>query len=345
MSRRPRQLLYASIVALIGVAAVPATAMAISVAPPVVSMTFSSSTAAVGDTITLTFTVTNADPVVNLTGIAFVDTLPGGLQTAYPSGLTGSCGGGSIVVGSNSVSLSGAALASGASCTFSVDVLGGPGTYVNTTGNVTSNESNAGNTATASITIGYRPNIAISFSPSQVLPGGISTLTFTLYNPEFASDIDGVSFTDTLPAGLSVADSTTDACDLDPGHMGTLTASGNTISLAGGYLPASWICTFSFTVTSTVAGTFTNSTSELTSANGIPGLAATAVLNVGVPATDPPATDPPATDPPATLPPTSTAPGTPGRSDPSGAVLGLLALVAGLAAAGAARIRHSTRGN
>jgi photosystem II stability/assembly factor-like uncharacterized protein len=89
----------------------------------------------------LSFTITNPNPV-SLAGIAFTDTLPSGLLVSAPdNGLMGSCGAGTItaVPGSNSISLSGATLAGGSSCTFSVLVNGAAiGVQNNVTSPITS---------------------------------------------------------------------------------------------------------------------------------------------------------------------------------------------------------------
>jgi uncharacterized repeat protein (TIGR01451 family) len=110
-----------------------------------------------GDSTTLSFTITNpAGNPIPLTGLAFTDTLPSGLIVSSPNGLTGSCGGGTItaIAGSNSISLSGATLAAGASCNFSVNVTGTEiGVQTNTTSTVTSNEAPPGAPAMASISV------------------------------------------------------------------------------------------------------------------------------------------------------------------------------------------------
>src|SRR6185312_12346075 len=73
----------------------------------------------------LTFTITNPNESDALTGIAFADTYPTGLLNANPLSppVANTCGGSVVAsAGGNSISLSGAALAGGASCTVSVPV-------------------------------------------------------------------------------------------------------------------------------------------------------------------------------------------------------------------------------
>ena len=75
-----------------------------------------------GGTTSLTFTVLNPNAQGNLTSVAFTDNLPIGLILASP--VNGSCGGGTFTVSLSSISLTGATLGAGASCTFSVNVQG-----------------------------------------------------------------------------------------------------------------------------------------------------------------------------------------------------------------------------
>jgi hypothetical protein len=124
--------------------------------PPTIAKAFGASTIDANTTTTLSFTLSNPN-LSPLTGVGFTDTLPEGVVVATPNGLTGSCGGGTITAtaGSNSISLSGATLAGGASCNFALNVTAtSSGTKVNTTTAVTSIEAGPGNTATATLLIG-----------------------------------------------------------------------------------------------------------------------------------------------------------------------------------------------
>jgi hypothetical protein len=111
---------------------------------------------ALGKSTSLEFVLTNNDATASLSGLAFTDTLPAGLVVATPNNLTGTCGGGTITAtaGSASISLTGAALAAGASCLFFVDVTGvALGSQLNTTSTVASNEAAAGAAASTSIDV------------------------------------------------------------------------------------------------------------------------------------------------------------------------------------------------
>ena len=124
--------------------------------PPAISKAFGVASVALNGNTSLTFNLSNPNAAISLSGIGFTDTLPSGQVVGTPNSLTGSCGGGAITAaaGSNSVSLSGATLAAGASCTFAVNVTGTTsGTQNNTTSAVTSNEAGSGGTASASLIV------------------------------------------------------------------------------------------------------------------------------------------------------------------------------------------------
>ena len=138
------------------------------VAVPTLAKAFGAASIVVGASTSLTFTVTNPNASA-LTGVAFTDTLPAGLVVATPNGLSGACGGGTITAtaGSSVVDLAAATLAGGAFCTFSVNVTGTAlGPQVNTTGNVTSTESGAGGTATASVDVLALPPAPVANIPT-----------------------------------------------------------------------------------------------------------------------------------------------------------------------------------
>jgi uncharacterized repeat protein (TIGR01451 family) len=130
-------------------------------AAPTISKAFGAPAIDIGGTTTLTFSIANPAANPALANISFTDTLPAGLAVATPSGLPNGTCGGSISAAAGTITVSGVTLASGASCTFLVNVSGaGAGTQVNTTSTITA--VGAGTTVTgltASATIVVRPII------------------------------------------------------------------------------------------------------------------------------------------------------------------------------------------
>ncbi|MBM0278080.1 DUF7933 domain-containing protein, partial [Micromonospora tarensis] len=215
-----------------------------------------------------------------------------GLVVATPNGLTGSCGGGTIAAtaGGGSISLAGATLPAGGSCTFSVNVTGTTsGTKVNTSSPVDSNESGPGTPAAASITVrvAAAPTIAKAFRDATIPLDGTTALQFTLTNPNTDTTLTGVSFVDNLPAGLVVATPNAAETDCASGAIAA-TAGSSSISLFGATLPANASCTVSVNVTGTTTGTKVNTTATVTSVQSGPGTSASASVTVGAAVVAPP---------------------------------------------------------
>ncbi len=181
----------------------------LSVVPPSIAKSFAPDPIAVGGVSTLTFTIMNSNPGAPLTGVAFTDTFPAGLQVAAtPNATATGCGSPTFApaAGNTSVSFSGGTIAASSTCTVTVDVTATTGgDKINTTGNVTSTNGGTGNTGTDTLTVIAAPSIAKAFSPNPISVGGVSTLTFTITNPNAGTALTGVAFTDTFPAGLQVA--------------------------------------------------------------------------------------------------------------------------------------------
>src|ERR1700722_7978033 len=254
------------------------------VAPPVLIKSFGAASVPLNGSTALSFTVNNATPAASVSGIAFSDTLPSGLVVSTPNGITGACGGGTITAtqATNVISLSGATIASSASCTFSINVTGiSAGTQNNTTGNITSSEGGTGGTASASLKVIAPPAIGKAFNPTGIAVNATSSLTFTLTNPAAnTSALTGVAFSDTLPTGIILANASATVCG------GTLTTTAPTgIVLSGANIAINSQCQFAVTVTGAVSGSYTNTTGNVSSANGGTGNTASANLSVATPPT------------------------------------------------------------
>src|SRR6185503_3817836 len=219
-----------------------------------------------------------------LTGVAFTDTFPAGLQVAAtPSATATGCGSPTFApaAGNTSLSFSGGTIAASGTCTVTVAVTATTaGSKVNTTGSVTSTNGGTGNTGTDTLTAVSPPSIAKAFSPNPIAVGGVSTLTFTITNPNAGTGLTGVAFTDTFPAGLQVA-ATPNATITGCGSPTFSPVAGNTsVSFSGGTIAASGTCTVTVDVTATTGGAKVNTTGNVTSTNGGTGGTGTNTLGV-----------------------------------------------------------------
>ena len=190
-----------------GAAATATVTVNVVPSPPTISKTFGAGSIQQNASTSLSFTISNPNGATALTGVGFTDNLPAGLVVATPNALTGSCGGGTITAtaGSSSVTLTGSTLAGGASCTFSINVTATTtGTKTNTTSTVSSNEGGAGAAATATVTVNVVPSpptISKTFGAGSIQQNASTSLSFTITNPNGATSLTGVGFTDNLPAG------------------------------------------------------------------------------------------------------------------------------------------------
>jgi hypothetical protein len=264
----------------------PPSAMA-SVAPSITS-SFTPGSIPAGGTSTLSFTITNNDSAQGITGVGFTDNLPSGVTVATPSNATGTCGSGTLtaVAGSSSITLSGGTLAASAQCTVSADVTSSTaGSAHNSTGTVSSNEDGTGNSDNETLAVVAPPSIASAFTPSTIGVGDTSALSFTITNPNASQTLNGIAFTDTLPAGLVVDNPNGVSAKCGSSAVLSADPGSSTITLTGGKLAGGANCTVSAAVTSNGPGVLHNSTGSVSSTEGGSGTGDTQTLTVVAPPT------------------------------------------------------------
>ena len=258
----------------------PAATDRLLVASPLTgSKSFIDDPVAPGDPVTLRFTLENTSPTAAVTAIGFTDDLgavvPGMVASSLPA--AGFCGAGSTISGTNEITVSGANLAAGASCTFDVILTvpptAIPGIYTNETSQVAAVVGgNAFNIAglTDSVLVSQAVAITKSFTDDPVERGGTATLQFTLTNPDPTNAALNVSFTDDLGAVITglvaVGLPQNDVCGAGSTLSGT-----STITLSGGTIAAGGSCVISVPVqvpAMAPLGAATNTTSGVTATIG-----------------------------------------------------------------------------
>jgi LPXTG-site transpeptidase (sortase) family protein len=252
-----------------------------------------SGSVALGNSFDWTITVTNAGvaDAVFADGHTIVsDPLPAG-ATYNPILIMGggifsqlAC---AINGGTLSCTASGGAVTLSEGASFSVTVAVTPtaaGSLANTAtvdpnGDITELDE-ASNSSTNVLTVVAPALIEKQFIPEDIVVGGTSTLTFTIFNPNTGVDLTGVAFTDPLPSGLQVASPPTPSTSGCGAPAFNPAATDTVISFSGGTIAASASCTISVTVTATTSGTKSNTTGNVTSTNGGTGNTASYALHV-----------------------------------------------------------------
>jgi len=234
------------------------------------------------DTLILTFTIENLLTTAQ-NNIKFNDdlstVLPG--LTAIGLPITDSCGLGSTLSGTSFLTFTGGSLEGNTSCTINVPLLvpdgTSPGTYTNTTSDLTINGLVESQAATADFTVEPAPAFAKAFIPDVIPKEGISTLIFTIDNS--ASTVAATNFilADNLPIGLMVASNPNISTTCTAGVVTAIPGSG-TVAYTGGMVDAAAICSFQVDVTAATTGVFVNTTEDLTSSSGNSGTASDVLI-------------------------------------------------------------------
>ncbi|MGB9149166.1 MAG: DUF11 domain-containing protein, partial [Burkholderiales bacterium] len=233
---------------------------------PTINKAFSPTPIATGGTSTITFTLNNAN-AVTLTNANFTDALTNMNVSSATIGGTcvGTTNSPALAAGATALNLTVPNLAPG-SCTITVQVTSASvGTNPNTTSGVTTSQTpiaGSPSNTTNLVVNGVSPTIAKAFSPATIAPGGTSTITFTLSNPNSVA-LTNANFTDTL-TNMSASSATIGGTCTGTTNSPALTVGATALNLTVPSLPVAG-CTITVQVTSSSVGANPNTTSGVTS--------------------------------------------------------------------------------
>jgi len=273
-----------------GVVGSPAADLLFVAPAPALTKEFTDDPVGAGGSVTLEFTITNTSSTATATDIEFMDVFYVGLPTASAVPGPGFCGPGSTATFTPLINpplsdavparltIAGASLIAGESCTFDITLDVAPGVPSGTYPNVTTpivatvgSEPVVGNPATDDLVVVAGPGLLKEFTDDPAVPGGTVTLEFTLtHDPNAPGNATSIAFTDDLAAALSGLAAgglpTNGICGAGSQISGT-----TSLSFTGGTLAPDETCTFSVTLDIPVtapAGAHTNTTSTVSATVG-----------------------------------------------------------------------------
>jgi hypothetical protein len=125
-------------------------------------------------------------------------------------------------------------------------------------------------TAVPAMAAAAPPTITSAFTPTEIGVGDstATALSFTITNPNASGTLSGVSFTDALPAGLTVDNPNGENGTCGSASVVTAVPASATISLTGGSLKATASCTVSVSLIAGQVGVLQNTTGPVSSSAG-----------------------------------------------------------------------------
>ncbi len=211
--------------------------------PVTVAKSFSPATPVQSGSTTLTIILANAGsaPAAISSFVDDLNTLGTGFTVGSAPAASTSCG--SVLTappGATSISLTGGIIPANGNCAvvvpiaLSINATNGSRTNTVAANALVTDGGSNQNAATATLTVSRAANVAKSFAPATVVPGGVSRMTITISHTAGVVAFSNMGITDNLPAGHSVAatPNVVNTCG------GTVTAvpAALTLSLSGGFL-------------------------------------------------------------------------------------------------------------
>lgn len=131
------------------------------------------------------------------------------------------------------------------------------------------------------------PTVTTAFTPNLIglSDSSATSLSVTIANPNASGTLSAVSFTDTLPAGLTIDNPNGENGTCGSSGVITASAGSQAISLTGGSVKGASSCTFSVSVVPSQTGTFADAPGAASSSAGNSAAPAPASLTVIPPPT------------------------------------------------------------